>query len=427
LRVGLLIQEFGRSGGAQAVLTYARALDGAELVVTAPHPGELPADVGGVPVRRLADARGERYDCAVATWWTTAGSLWELDAARRLVFLQSVESRFYEEHDFAERFAAESVLALPVGYVVVATWMRDLLASLRPDAACSVVRPGIDKGTFAPRRPRDRGGPLRVLVEGQPTMWFKGVPDALAAVRLMTEPAEATVVAGEPGGADLDGVPVVGGLDPAGMAALYAEHDVVLKLSRVESFGLAPLEAFHVGVPAVVGPYTGHQEYLEHGRNGLVVGFDDLPGTARALDRLAADRSLLGELGDGALATAADWPSADDAAEVFGRTVRELCAGPEPDVDAALAALQHAQRRWLELGREYARQAAAVEAGLHGSVEWHENALDQAAAHHEELERGRKRADELAAQAWRELEEMKASRAYRAAQALRRLNPRGRE
>jgi glycosyltransferase involved in cell wall biosynthesis len=433
LRVGVLIHELGRSGGAQTVLRYARALDGAELLVTDAGAGDLPAEVGGVPVRLLAEAAGERYDCAIATWWTTAAALWDVDAARRIVFLQSIESRFYEEHNFHERFAAEAVLTLPVGYVVVAPWMRDVLAELRPDAPCVVVRNGIDKEVFRPAAEAapaaaDASRPLRVLVEGQPSMWFKGVPEALAAVRAMTEPAEATVVAGDPGETDhIDGVPVTGGLDPAAMAALYAEHDVVLKLSRVESLGLAPLEAFHVGVPAVVAPYTGHGEYLEHGRNGLVVGYDDTPGTARALDSLAADRDRLARLGEGALATAAAWPSAESASSEFAAAAGELAAAQEPDVDAALAQHQRAQRRWLELGREHARQEGAVAHGLRGAIDWHSAALAQAAEHHEDLDRQLREAADREAHLARQLEEIKESRTYRAALAARRLKPGGGE
>ena len=426
MRVCVLIHEFGRSGGAQTVLRYARSLEGAELVVTGPATG-LPPSFEGVPVRHVSAASGERYDVAIATWWATAGSLWEVDAARRLVFLQSIESRFYEEHHFYERFAAEQVLSLPVGFVVVAPWMKRLLAELRPDAPCVVVRNGIDKAVFrTPAAPAASSAPLRILIDGQPSMWFKGVAEGIAAVGAMTEPAAATVVAGDPDSADgIDGVPVVGGLDPAGMAALYAEHDVVLKLSRVESLGLGPIEGFHVGTPAVVAPYTGHEEYLEHDRNGLVVGFDDLPGTARALDSLAADRGRLRGLSDGALATAADWPAAEDADAAFARAVEELAAGPAPDADAAFAHLQRAQRRWLVLSREHARQSAAVAEGLRGAVEWHERALAEAVEHHETLERRAAEAGERELEAHRKLDEMRASRAYRAAVSLRRLKPGG--
>ena len=114
-------------------------------------------------------------------------------------------------------------------------------------------------------------------------------------------PAELTVVALDPAHAgDLGADRVVGGLDADGMAALYRETDVLVKLSRVESLGLPPLEAFHCGVPCVVTPYTGHEDYVVHGENGAVVGFDD-PGAVTAwLDRLAGDRELLARLSEGA-------------------------------------------------------------------------------------------------------------------------------
>ncbi|HEX8743762.1 MAG TPA: glycosyltransferase family 4 protein [Thermoleophilaceae bacterium] len=435
MRVCLLIHELGRSGGVSTILRYARALDGAEpgagaeLVVTDPRAGELPAEHGGVPVRRLADAAGERYDVAVATWWATVAALWRVDAARRLVFLQSVESRFYEERHFHERLAAEQVLALPVGYVTVARWIGDLLAALRPDAPCAVVRNGIDKDVFRPPAAAagpPPGGPLRVLVEGQPSLWFKGVQDGVAAVRAMSEPVEATVVASDPAAAGaLEGMRVVGGLDPAGMAALYSEHDVLLKLSRVEGLPLPPIEAFHVGVPAVLAPFGGHDEYLDHGRNGLVAGHDDLPGTARALDGLARDRGRLAELSAGALATAAGWPSADEAAAKFVSAVERLAAGPEPDPAAALAALQAAQTRRLELTREHVRQQEAVASGLRGAVRWHEDALAQARDHVEELNERLREADRLARDLHGQIEAIKATRAYRAATAARRLKPGG--
>ncbi|HEX8064975.1 MAG TPA: glycosyltransferase family 4 protein [Thermoleophilaceae bacterium] len=432
MRICLLVHELGRSGGVATILSHARALaarDGwdVRIAITDPRAGELPDESGGVPVAPLAEAaRGPEVDCAIATWWATAGSLWEVPARRRAVFLQSLECRFYDERHFFERFGAEQVLTLPVGYVVVAGWMRDVLAELRPDARCDVVRNGIDKERFA-ARPRRSGGPLRVLVEGQPSLWFKGVPEALAAVRAMSEPAEATVVAPDPSAAaDLEGARVVGGLDAAGMADLYAEHDVLLKLSRVESLGLAPIEALHVGLPAVVTPYTGHEEYLEHGRNGLVVGYDDLPGTARALDGLARDRDRLEALSAGALDSARGWPSAAEAAGELATVLEGIAAAPEPDAQAAVAHLQRAQRRWLELSREHVRQEEAAMLGVRGEVEWWRGALEQAGDRQQALQDALRDVEVQVADVYRQLGEVRSERAYRMAIAARRLVRRGR-
>ena len=54
----------------------------------------------------------------------------------------------------------------------------------------------------------------------------------------------------------------------------------MLKLSRVEGMFGPPLEGFHMGATCVVTAVTGHEEYVEHGENGLVVDWDDVRGTA---------------------------------------------------------------------------------------------------------------------------------------------------
>ncbi len=366
--------------------------------------------------------RREPYDVALATWWSTADHLWDVPAARRAIFIQSIESRFYEERHFYERFGAEAPLFLPVAFVTVAGWIRDLLAELRPDAPCEVVRGGIDKSVFAPGR-RDFGdGPLRVLVEGQPTLWFKGVAQAVRCVRAMREPAELTVVAADPdrsGG--LEDVRVVGDLDPQGMAELYARHDVLLKLSRVESLGLGPIEAAHVGTPSVVTPYTGHEEYLENGRNGLVVGFDDEPGTTRALDRLARDRGLLRRLSEGALESARRWPSADEAVDAFAAALRGIAERPAPDPEPALAVLALARRRWLELTREHVRQAEVEVQRAEGERDWFRHAFDEAREHIDGLNAAMRDLERLLADKDRLVDEIRSERAYRAAVAVRRV------
>jgi glycosyltransferase involved in cell wall biosynthesis len=362
LRVGFLVEELGRSGGMAVVRRYARHLIEAgtrcSLVVCATKPDGLPVQDDGIPVQALAHV-DEPLDVAVATWWTTAEALFELEAARRVLLLQNLEHRFYRDEERAERLGALGVLDLPVDFVVIASHMRALLERLRPDARCLLVRNGIDKAVFVPREARQREGPLRVLVEGQPTLWFKGMAEAAAAVRAMREPSSLTLAVHDPEDARAAGLEadrIEGGLPAEGMAALYAEHDVLLKLSRFEGSPLPPLEAFHVGVPCVVTPFTGSEDSVEHGVNALVVGFDDQPGTTAALDLLARDRALLGRLSEGALRTAAGWPDQAASAAAFAAALHELVAEPPPPPDVAHRRLARTRRLWRELAREDQRR-----------------------------------------------------------------------
>ncbi len=58
-----------------------------------PHWSHEPLE--GLPVASLDEARGQRYDIAISTWWETAFSLFELRAERYASFVQSLEDRFY--------------------------------------------------------------------------------------------------------------------------------------------------------------------------------------------------------------------------------------------------------------------------------------------------------------------------------------------
>jgi glycosyltransferase involved in cell wall biosynthesis len=346
-RVAFLVEELGRSGGMAVIRRHARhlrELEGmeVELVVCGPR-----ADLGDedVPVRRLADARD--YDIAIATWWTTADALFELDARRRVAFLQNLEFRFYREHELADRLGALSVLDLPVDYIVVGSHMQALLAELRPQARVVRVAPGIDKDVFREAPAREGEDRLRVLVEGQPTLWFKAVPEAVALAR--SAGAEVTVATHDPA-LEVEADRVVGGLSPPEMAALYAEHDVLLRLARFEGLGLPPLEAFHVGVPCVLTPFTGSEDYARHEHNALVVGFDDDAGTVAALERLR-DPALRARLREGALATARAWPDEEAAGAAFAEALRGFHAEAPPPPDEALRRMARTRRLATELAR----------------------------------------------------------------------------
>jgi glycosyltransferase involved in cell wall biosynthesis len=352
IRAAFLVDRLSTSGGLSVVRSYADGLEAhgvrADVVLGSG------AAAGGALT--LAQARERSYDVVVATWWETAEALFDLQARSRVVLLQGIDSFYYRDDAPFDQLAADLALHLPVHYLAVSEWLSDALGALRPGVAVRVVRTGIDKAVFAPpAQPRTRGDRLRVLVEGQPGLWFKGVREAVAAVRGMRERAELTLAALDPAearAAGLDVDRVVGGVGPAAMAETYGETDVLVKLSRFEGLGMAPIEAFHCGVPAVVTPYGGHADYLAHGENGVVVGFDDIPGTTAWLDRLAADPELRARLSAGALATAARWPAAEEGVAEFARALRELADAAPPDPAAALASLTRVVRMRTEAGRQ---------------------------------------------------------------------------
>lgn len=87
------------------------------------------------------------------------------------------------------------------------------------------------------------------------------------------------------------------------MAAIYASCDVLLKMSRVESFSYPPLEMMARGGGVVVRDVTGLDEYAVDGENCLIVS--DVESARDAVRRLVDDAGLRREFGRAGRATAA--------------------------------------------------------------------------------------------------------------------------
>jgi glycosyltransferase involved in cell wall biosynthesis len=368
MRVAFLLNDLQLSGGVGVVLQHARRLsqvEGWDVTLVLARDDDEPSWHGyehlpHLHLRSRAEALRETFDVAVATWWETTFTLFELTARRYAYFVQNLEDRFYT-HEQADRLGAALTLDLPVTFITEAGWIVQTLAGLRPDAPCHLVRNGIDKRVFsipetiAPAEV----GPLRVLIEGSPTSWFKRVRDAVNAASAMREPHHVTVVCADHGAiADLPADAVVGPLSHQQMADMYRGTHVLLKLSSVEGMFGPPLEAFHCGATCVVTPVTGHEEYVVHGYNGLLTDWDDLRGTARALDLLARDRPLLHRLRTNALQTAREWPDWDASSQAMATALKSIAELPQPNGTDSSARLLADLRGGIELYQRHMSERA---------------------------------------------------------------------
>lgn len=81
------------------------------------------------------------------------------------------------------------------------------------------------------------------------------------------------------------------------MPQLYALMNVLALPSHREGFPRTPMEASLMGVPSVVTDVRGCREAVEHGRNGLVVPFGDVPALAASIIRVLEDPALARRMG----------------------------------------------------------------------------------------------------------------------------------
>lgn len=83
---------------------------------------------------------------------------------------------------------------------------------------------------------------------------------------------------------------LLGTVDRDRIRALMSEADVFVAPARLESFGIAALEARCAGVPVVAMASGGVNEFISDGRNGLLARSDD--DLARCLQDLARDPGM---------------------------------------------------------------------------------------------------------------------------------------
>ena len=281
---------------------------------------------------------GERFDIAIATYWRTALELHRFNARQYAYFVQSIESRFYDESQASMRRLVDRTYELGLPGITEATWIQRHLQD-RYGSAYLLAHNGIRKTSYtelgaahAPRIP----GKLRVLVEGPFSSIFK---NTARTVRLAarSRAAETWLLTSS----DVLWYPrvrrVFSRVPIDQVAMVYRSCDVIVKLSLVEGMFGPPLESFHCGGTAVVYDVSGYDEYIVNGRNALVAAMHDEAAVVAHLNRLCDDPQLLAQLKDGARATAATWPDWPEASALFVRHLEALLAG-EPVLREQLVA-----------------------------------------------------------------------------------------
>lgn len=270
------------------------------------------------------------FDLALATWFKTTYWLHRIRATSYLYFVQSIESRFFEPWNQAAISFAESTYLPRLPVVTEATWIRDYLQDNYGTKA-ELAKNGIRKDIYTPDgpaiAPRELGK-LRVLVEGPVGVFFKNVETTIDLCR-KSSADEIWFLTSSPSVTSYAGVDRVFTCVPIEQtAAIYRSCDVIVKLSYVEGMFGPPLEMFHCGGTAIVFNVTGHEEYITHGHNALVIERDDNEGVIQAINSLRHDSGLLQRLKENALCTAESWPDWTAASEDFLRALANLSKLP---------------------------------------------------------------------------------------------------
>lgn len=318
-----LVGSVGISGGTYVIFQHAYYLQKQGFKVTLAVQESFSADTyawhpyaRNLTIIKFQEARQRKYDLVIATWWKTALELAQFDAVRYAYFVQSIESRFYPDHEVPLRRLVDATYRFAVGFVTEVAWIKQYLQGQYGQHA-GLVRNGIRKdlyhvGTREPSHKQD----LNVLVEGPFRVKFKNVGTTIqlvkkAGVRNITL-LTSSPVSWIPGVKHIHSrVPITT------VPEIYQSCDVLVKLSSVEGMFGPPLEMFHCGGTAVVYDVSGYDEYIRHNNNALVAAMGDEDAVVAHIRSLSRDRDLLRELRSNAVLTAQAWPSWEESSAQF--------------------------------------------------------------------------------------------------------------
>ena len=267
------------------------------------------------------DIKNIKFDMAIATWWRTVYELYRINSKKYIYFVQSIESKFYNDDEQGLKMLAEMTYMLDMRVITEATWIKEYLEKYGIDAY--LVHNGIRKDIFKVTGDTyEKCDGLRILVEGPVDVAFKNVPKTIELVKESN--ADEIWLLTSSKIASYDGVDkVFSNVPPVECSKIYRSCDVIVKLSYVEGMFGPPLEMFHCGGTAIVYDVTGHDEYIVHNKNGLVVKTDDEAKVIEYINKLK-DKKYLNKLKKEAIKTASKWISWEEASEKFYDTVKKL-------------------------------------------------------------------------------------------------------
>ena len=274
--------------------------------------------------RPVTDADVPDADFVVATWWKTAPWVAALAPSK------GVKVYFIQHHETHDYFPVDEVAAtyrLPLYKIVIAQWLKEVMAECYDDTQVSLVSNSVDLSQFnAPIRSQN---PIpRVGMMYSTTSW-KGTDISLKAWEIASKSLpnlQLIAFGAEPISADLPLPPgaIYHFRPPQNQIQdIYASCDAWLFGSRLEGFGLPILEAMACRTPVIATPAGAAPELVSQG-GGILVPKENPEAMAAAIVQicLLAPSDWL-TYSDAAYRTASSY-TWDDATDLFEKILESL-------------------------------------------------------------------------------------------------------
>ena len=253
------------------------------------------------------------YDVLVATMWTTVDFVCAYkNVGKRCYLVQNYETDFYPLNR-VERLQCEATYNLnnSIRYLTISQWCYDWLTNhygqkvLQTSNGLQIDRYPVKSRSFK------KGKKIRILIEGDCAVDYKNTDESFAITeRLNRDNFEIWYMSYNAHPKSkyrydkfLHRVPY------EDAPKVYADCDILIKSSWLESFSYPPIEMMATGGFCVVVPNGGNKEYLVDGENCLLYPLGDIDAAVSAIERICDDPVLREKLSKNGRATAErhDW------------------------------------------------------------------------------------------------------------------------
>ncbi len=234
------------------------------------------------------------FEKGIATMWTTTEFLENTDRVKEKYYLvQNYETDFYEPNNPCRRMANRTYsLPQDIMYVTISKWCQKwLLNDYKKNA--EYVPNGLNRDQF-PRRERTMDGRIRILIEGDSSVDYKGVDESFSITNSLNREKYEIWYMSYNGQAKawyhvdkfLHRIPY----DEVG--DVYRECDILLKSSWLESFSYPPLEMMATDGFVVAVKNGGNAEFLKDEYNCLFYEQGNIEDGLRCIERLVNEKDL---------------------------------------------------------------------------------------------------------------------------------------
>ncbi|HEU5188007.1 MAG TPA: glycosyltransferase [Candidatus Saccharimonadales bacterium] len=315
IRLIYVLQTSGLSGGIKIVLEHANHL---KKLGFAPEVWSLDGKTDWdlhVPHKTFANydlmtkALAEEEAIKIATWWETAQPVWLGSITKGIpaYFIQEFETWFYPNDPKAQH-AVMACYRFEFNNLTTSGFNAQELQSLH--LLATRIPCGIDLETYKPLKGVKREGNT-ILALGR-SFFQKNFKFTLKAWKALGEKRPDMWLYGQEKDMEKLDKKITYHLKPSNKEVneLFNKATIFVQTSYHEGFSLPPLEAMAAGCPAILTDSHGNRDYVEDGKNCVMVEQDNIPALKAAIKKLLHDEALRAKLAKNGTKTAQEygWP-----------------------------------------------------------------------------------------------------------------------